>query len=644
MTNRKTLIVAAIVLLAWAIPATAGEIHQAITEGNTARVAELLRGDPDLAVAVDENDRFLSLPLHTAANMGNVEIARLLVNAGSEIDCWDSDESTPLQCAAVRRHAEMTEYLIFKGADVNFRDRNGAYALSFAASGGDSTIVHMILEAGADLNYFDPQGITLLHYAVSRNLQELFDRVIDRSDINAALAGNGDMPIHWAATGGHAGMIEALIERSADPNAASTDEVVPLLNCAQRGHTEAGTLLLSHGANVNVANSWGGTPLYTAAMRGHTEFIEMLLDHGADPNLATDRGDTPLMRALEENKPDVLRVLLANGAKTDIADPNYGFTLVHAAAILGNIDCLKSLLDSGASINKKDRMGNTPLKLAAQYGHKDVVDILKTRGGKPENETVNTETVSSMTNLPKGEAMLWSLEHSGWAIKTSNHLIIIDYFEDVDRGKPSDPALRNGYINPAEIAGENVTVFATHVHGDHYDPVIFSWRDQLPNVTYALGCEPADQTGYQYTAPRTKSTINGIKVTTIESNDTGVGYMFEVDGLVIYHAGDHANRHQDWSGPYRTEIDYLVAEGFRPDIAMMPISGCGFGDQVAVKMGVHYAMEKLNPKVFIPMHSGSNTWRYHRFIEECKDQFPKIKMDAPVAKGDRFHYKKGRIS
>jgi L-ascorbate metabolism protein UlaG (beta-lactamase superfamily) len=143
---------------------------------------------------------------------------------------------------------------------------------------------------------------------------------------------------------------------------------------------------------------------------------------------------------------------------------------------------------------------------------------------------------------------------------------------------------------------------------------------------------------------RTEKNINGMKVTTIESNDTGVGFLVEVDGLTILHAGDHANRHQDFSGTYKAEIEYLESKGVRPDIAIMPISGCGFGDQVAVKLGVHYALETLKPLVFLPMHSGGYEYRYHEFITEAKEEFPDIEMRAPRASGDHFRYRDGRVS
>jgi L-ascorbate metabolism protein UlaG (beta-lactamase superfamily) len=144
--------------------------------------------------------------------------------------------------------------------------------------------------------------------------------------------------------------------------------------------------------------------------------------------------------------------------------------------------------------------------------------------------------------------------------------------------------------------------------------------------------------------PREVRTIDGVKITTIKSNDPGVGFWVETDGVVIFHAGDHANRWQDFSGPYKEEIDFLAATGKRPDIAFMPISGCNFGDQEAVKMGVCYALETLKPLVFLPMHSGGGEHRYVEFVNEVGPKFPAVQMPAPQARGDRFRYRDGRVS
>ncbi|MFH1313728.1 MAG: ankyrin repeat domain-containing protein [Candidatus Eisenbacteria bacterium] len=643
MRNPLVLIVAGMILLSLVLYASAGEIHQAIVGGDVEQVGKLLKANPELANQPDETDQYNSLPLHIAAREGQVEAARLLLKAGAALECGDSDETTPLGVAAIYRRREMVSFLLSQGADVNRRDKNGAYALSFAASAGDTVTVDEILDAGADLNFWNRQGVTLLHYASSRGLDRLFNLLVERGDDVNAVTEDGMTPLHWAALRGNAVTTEALLARGADPSARSEQGETPLINAAFGGNVEAGRVLLSHGADVNEVSNQGHTPLLGAAWQGHAEFAKLAIEHGADVDYQPEDGDNVLMRAITGGDSEVVGALCGAGVNTNVCDSHYGCSALHMATIQGDAATVEHLLKGGASVKSKDDAGNTPLEMAARYGHNDVAELLIAHGADRASMEPTSGTLPAQGELAEGEAVIWYLGHSGWALKTRNHFLVFDYFDQGN--EPSQPALCNGNINPVELAGETVTVFASHEHGDHYDPMIFDWRETLPNVTYVLGCEPEDTPApYEYAAPRTSRTINGMKVSTIESNDTGVGFIVEVDGLVIFHAGDHANRQRDFSGPYQAEIDHLAAGGMKPDIAFMPVSGCGFGDQEAVKLGVHYALGTLKPSVFIPMHGGRNSYRYHEFIGDCMDKFTNVQMEAPRNRGDHFRYRDGRMS
>ena len=82
-------------------------------------------------------------------------------------------------------------------------------------------------------------------------------------------------------------------------------------------------------------------------------------------------------------------------------------------------------------MNAGDESGHTPLFYAKRHGHGEMVSFLLSAGAADETETVDN-TIRCKTverNLEEGGAVVWYLNHSGWAVKTKNHfLMLMKYF------------------------------------------------------------------------------------------------------------------------------------------------------------------------------------------------------------------------
>ncbi len=98
---------------------------------------------------------------------------------------------------------------------------------------------------------------------------------------------------------------------------------------------------------------------------------------------------------------------------------------------------------------------------------------------------ISAQSDSLQKSLKTGEALIWYLHHSGWAVKTQNNFLIFDYVEDGP--KPRDATLQNGWIDPQSLKDESVYVFISHAHGDHFDPDILGWGEAKPGITYIFG-------------------------------------------------------------------------------------------------------------------------------------------------------------
>ncbi|HUV37347.1 MAG TPA: ankyrin repeat domain-containing protein [Patescibacteria group bacterium] len=674
MLPRKVSLIIAIACFV-AIPvaagsAAAGEIHKAADSGDLAAVRDLLEKD---AALLESRDGDGSTPLHIACIKGHLDLARYLLGEGADPLAGDNENSTPLHVAAIGGNTAVTQLFLDRNIDVDIRDDNGMTPLLFAGNRGQREMIDFLLSKGADINARDTSGGAMIHAAsYSGNVDLLSSLIAGGADVNVGPDRYGNTPLAGATYRCHTDAARFLLDNGADPNPTGENVQLPLeiacirnceetlalllekgaradgignktggpiISAALEGRTSLVRTLVDHGADVNVRTEFGWTPLNAAAHSGDPEIITMLLDRGADPSVTRDDGATPLMAAVSKGHSEAARILAARGSDLSAADRSYGWTALHCAAIRGYADIAEDLIAAGADVNAKDADGKTPLYYASKHGNAGCADCLKNHEGKAGTCEENYAPSKQLgMQIKDGEAYVWHLGHSGWAVKTKNNLLVFDCWES--GRKPDEPGIANGVLTPDEMAGRNVTVFVSHAHGDHYFPQIMEWKESVPGIRYVFGFEPEDVENYVFAGPRRMVTVGDLKIATIESNDSGVGFLVETDGVRIFHAGDHANRQRDFSGPYCAEIDYLANDFGTIDIAFLPVSGCGFGDQVAVKMGVFYALEKLGPAVFVPMHSGDNTITYRDYADETAEKGLKTAVAAAKSRGDRFHYRR----
>ncbi|XP_030590264.1 dynein heavy chain 12, axonemal [Archocentrus centrarchus] len=123
----------------------------------------------------------------------------------------------------------------------------------------------------------------------------------------------------------------------------------------------------------------GETPLFLAVVHGLRENATFLLQNGSNPDLQNDEQDSPLVAAILNDQYDLATLLLRYSAKIDQTGP-LNRTALHECAFLGLENFVHLLLESGANPNACDIKKKTPLALAAQNGHLNVVEVLLQKG------------------------------------------------------------------------------------------------------------------------------------------------------------------------------------------------------------------------------------------------------------------------
>jgi uncharacterized protein len=112
------------------------DLHAAVKRGDFPAMRRLLEEDPALANSRSETDPRGTYPLHVAAEFGQVDAARLLLEYGADVSLLDLENDSIALCwAAFFGRPEVAQVLLSAGSDVNQRNKHGLTPLGCAVGG-----------------------------------------------------------------------------------------------------------------------------------------------------------------------------------------------------------------------------------------------------------------------------------------------------------------------------------------------------------------------------------------------------------------------------------------------------------------------------------------------------------------------------
>lgn len=586
---------------------TGEELLKLFENGNTTEILKIFEGDPqqmkaDLGIGMT--------PLHYSAYFGNVSVF---------------------------------DYLLNKGANLNTKDQRGLTPVWFTVSGQQSAMLKKLMALGADLTIKNAQGDNLLFRAMTASNPELVQILLDNGFDPRQPNGYDITPIEHATGMNSVEIINLLVSKGAPLEAPSTHISLVHRAAVSRG-AETLHYLLDRGFSMNEQDRAGRTPLILAVDFGNLEAARALIMRGADINLANSDGIIPMQIAVKKGSADLIDLFIAKKADLRAVDKLTGKTMLHEAALRGNSSMITKLLAAGIPKNARDKNGYTALSYAMKYGNATAAELLRKAGVEEVAWETNLDDLSYLNKpLAKDEAYIWYLRQSGWALKTKSALLVFDYWDNDT--PPDEKLLANGHIRPDEIKDIPTYVFVSHEHGDHFDQQILGWKKEIPGITFIFGFEPQSTDGIITLPPHTQRKIGPLKVTTIQSNDAGVGFAVEIDGLTVFHAGDHSNNTLEMNeNPFFPEIDFLAEKDIHPDISFfLNMYGCGSSNPEAFQKGIFYAVDKLKIKSVLPMHGADREWVYGNLAEGVVKNKIKVDVGAAVNQGDRFLFSKGTL-
>lgn len=326
--------------------------------------------------------------LRAAAWANDVTEARRLITLGADVNAKDETQQSAYLIATSEGYLDLLRLTLAHGAQVDDKDSWNGTGLIRAAERGHALVVGELLRAGINRDHINRIGYQAIHeavwlgddtpeYATTVRVLAAGGVELDRRSPSAELT-----PLEMARQIGHtgaAGILETITSaaRPADPDAA-------LLQAAEVGDANAVAIALRAGANIEARDAHDRTALLLAATYDQVPVANVLVAMGANPNALDDRHDTPWLVTGVTGRVAMLEALLPANPDLTIRNRFGGLSPIPASE-RGHIDYVRRVVLTGVDLNHVNDLGWTALLEAVILGdggpnHQEVVQILLAAG------------------------------------------------------------------------------------------------------------------------------------------------------------------------------------------------------------------------------------------------------------------------
>lgn len=325
---------------------------------------------------------------HVEVPLSDREVVRLLLENGADVSIQTKHaHETALHYVAMAGNNDvLTEVISHMSAQdiqkaMNKQSAVGWTPLLIASHRGHMELVTNLLGNHARVDVFDTEGRSALHLAAERGFLQVCDALLTHKAFINSKSRVGRTALHLAAMNGFTHLVKFLIkDHNAVIDILTLRKQTPLHLAAAAGQMEVCKLLLELGANIDAIDDLGQKPIHAAAQNNFSEVAQLFLQQHPSLVMATSKdGNTCAHIAAIQGSVKVIEELMkfdrqgVIGARNKLTDA----TPLQLAAEGGHAEVVRALVRAGASCTDENRAGFTAVHLAAQNGHGQVLEVLR---------------------------------------------------------------------------------------------------------------------------------------------------------------------------------------------------------------------------------------------------------------------------
>jgi ankyrin repeat protein len=248
------------------------------------------------------------------------DVVQLLLDHNADVQLHDNKENTPLHSAAESGRLEIARVLLKSNAEVNSRNDDGYTPLFLALKNRNPDVARLLLDHNANADVHDNSGNTPLLYAARNGFLEVARKLLERNAEVNSQNYHGSTPLLLASEFGHTDLVQLFLDHKAEVDVHDADGDSPLHCAALGGQLEVARILLKLNVEVNSRNNKGLTPLHQASIgsswkEGSAGVVRLLLDCGADVQARSISGETASEVARGPEQQEIVRLLSQHGAE-----------------------------------------------------------------------------------------------------------------------------------------------------------------------------------------------------------------------------------------------------------------------------------------------------------------------------------------